>query len=64
MIRLYTTEEVAQLLSVSPRTIRRERAAGRLGCVLIRKQVRFRQSDVEQYLAACVISSGTATMVA
>jgi excisionase family DNA binding protein len=55
MIKLFTTEELAAMLNVSPRTIRRERASGRLPFVRIRKQVRYRESDVQQYLGNCVL---------
>jgi len=48
--KLYTTETLAELLQVSPRTIRRERKEGRLPFVRVRGQIRYRESDVRQYL--------------
>ena len=50
MQKLYTTETLAELLQVSPRTIRRERKEGRLPFVLVRGQIRYRESDVRAYL--------------
>ncbi len=50
MQKLYTTETLAELLQVSPRTIRRERKEGRLPFVRVRGQIRYRESDVRQYL--------------
>ena len=48
--KLYTTETLAELLQVSPRTIRRERKEGRLPFVRVRGQIRYRESDVRSYL--------------
>lgn len=48
--KLYTTETLAELLQVSPRTIRRERKEGRLPFVRVRGQIRYRDSDVRAYL--------------
>jgi excisionase family DNA binding protein len=48
--KLYTTETLAELLQVSPRTIRRERKEGRLPFVRVRGQIRYRESDVRAYL--------------
>ncbi len=50
MQKLYTTETLAELLQVSPRTIRRERKEGRLPFVRVRGQIRYRESDVRSYL--------------
>ena len=50
MQKLYTTETLAELLQVSPRTIRRERKEGRLPFVRVRGQIRYRESDVRAYL--------------
>lgn len=50
MQKLYTTETLAELLQVSPRTIRRERKEGRLPYVRVRGQIRYRDSDVRAYL--------------
>lgn len=48
--KLYTTETLAELLQVSPRTIRRERKEGRLPFVRVRGQIRYRETDVRAYL--------------
>lgn len=50
MQKLYTTETLAELLQVSPRTIRRERKEGRLPFVRVRGQIRYRETDVRAYL--------------
>ena len=50
MQKLYTSETLAELLQVSPRTIRRERKEGRLPFVRVRGQMRYRESDVRSYL--------------
>lgn len=50
MEKLYTTDTLAELLQVSPRTIRRERKEGRLPFVRVRGQIRYRESDVRAYL--------------
>lgn len=50
MQKLYTTETLAELLQVSPRTIRRERKEGRLPFVRVRGQIRYRENDVRAYL--------------
>lgn len=50
MNRLYTTEGLAEILAVSPRTIRRERREGRLPYVKIRGQIRYRERDIHEYL--------------
>ena len=46
--RLLTLAEVANFLSVSPKTVRRLR----IPCVRLGRLVRFRTSDVERFLAA------------
>jgi excisionase family DNA binding protein len=51
MGKLYTTETLSEYMQVSPRTIRRERNDGRLSFVVIRGQIRYREEDVERYLA-------------
>ena len=50
MQKLYTTETLADLLQVSPRTIRRERKEGQLPFVRVRGQIRYRDADVRAYL--------------
>lgn len=50
MEKLYTTEEVAEILRVSPRTIRREREEGNLNYIRIRGQIRYREVDIKKYL--------------
>ena len=51
MEKLYTTEEVAEILKVSPRTIRREREDANLNFIRIRGQIRYREEDIRKYLA-------------
>jgi excisionase family DNA binding protein len=50
MEKLYTTEEVAEILKVSPRTIRREREDANLNFIRIRGQIRYREVDIRKYL--------------
>lgn len=47
----YTPMEVAQMLKVSLRTIRREVNDGKLKCVVVRGQPRFSQQEIDRYLA-------------
>lgn len=48
--RLFTTYTLAEHLQVSPRTIQREVARGRLEFVLVGGRRRYRVQDVESYL--------------
>jgi excisionase family DNA binding protein len=50
MIKLYTTDEVAEVMKVSPRTIRKEVKSAKLKGVMIRGQIRFREDEIERYL--------------
>jgi excisionase family DNA binding protein len=50
MIKLYTVNELAQLLKVSVRTLRREMEEGELRYIKIRGRVRIREEDVQTYL--------------
>jgi excisionase family DNA binding protein len=50
MIKLYTVNELAQLLKVSVRTLRREMEEGELKYIKIRGRVRIREEDVQTYL--------------
>jgi excisionase family DNA binding protein len=50
MIKLYTTDEVAEIMKVSPRTIRKEVKSAKLRGVMIRGQIRFREDEIERYL--------------
>ena len=50
MIKLYTVNELAQLLKVSVRTLRREMEEGELKYIKIRGRVRIREEDVHSYL--------------
>lgn len=50
MIKLYTTDEVAEMMKVSPRTIRKEVKSNKLKGVMIRGQIRFREDEIEHYL--------------
>lgn len=51
-IRLYSRAQLAELLSVSESTIRREERAGRLRTVHVRGQIRYLENDVWEYLKA------------
>lgn len=46
----YTVEEVAELLKVHDRTIRREIQRGKLKKVMIGNSLRIRRDDLEEYL--------------
>lgn len=48
--RLFTTQTLAQYLQVSPRTVQREVARGRLNYVKVGGRRRYRKKDVESYL--------------
>jgi excisionase family DNA binding protein len=48
--KLFTTEALAELLHVSPRTVLRERLAGKISYKKIRGRIRFTQVDVDKYL--------------
>lgn len=48
---LLTLDEVARLLRVSRRTVMREIDAGRLGHVRIRRAIRVKASQYEEYVA-------------
>ncbi len=50
--QLLTLSDVAALTQVSTRTIQREVARGRLGCVRVGHQVRFRRADINVWLLA------------
>ena len=50
MIKLYTVSELAQILKVSVRTLRREMEEGELRYIKIRERVRIREEDVHAYL--------------
>jgi excisionase family DNA binding protein len=51
MIKLYTVNELAQVLKVSVRTLRREMDEGELKFIKIRGRIRIREEDVQAYLA-------------
>lgn len=46
----YTVEEIAELLKVHDRTIRREIQRGKLKKVMIGNSLRIRRDDLEEYL--------------
>lgn len=46
----YTVEEIAELLKVHDRTVRREIQRGKLKKVMIGTNLRIRRSDLEEYL--------------
>jgi excisionase family DNA binding protein len=47
---LYTTDEVAEMLKVTPLTIRRLAGNGKLMAYKVGRVLRFRSSDIEIYL--------------
>jgi hypothetical protein len=47
---LLTEEEAAQILRVCPRTLRKERKAGRLACHLIGRAIRYTLDDLNTYI--------------
>ena len=49
---LLTTAEAAERLGMSPRSLRREIADGKLAVVRIRRMVRVCESDIESYILA------------
>ena len=52
--RLYTIDEVAELLQVSHSTVRRLIESGHLKSVRIGGQIRIRQRDLDDYVASSV----------
>lgn len=46
----YTVQQVADLVSVHPETIRREAARGALACIRIGRDLRFAESAVKRWL--------------
>jgi excisionase family DNA binding protein len=54
MCELMTKNEVAGLLRVSPRTIERLVEDGKLPVLKVRRAVRFRRADVEQFVGVVV----------
>jgi len=51
MEQIYTTKTLAELLQVSPSTIRRETEEGRIACFKVGTQIRFREFEVQRYLS-------------
>jgi len=51
MERLRTLQDVAEQTQLSIRTLQRAIAAGRLRCLHLGRQVRFRDQDVQAWLA-------------
>jgi excisionase family DNA binding protein len=49
---LMTTDEVAAILRVNPKTVRRLVNAGRLPCIRFGRSVRFASGDVLAWLSA------------
>src|SRR5690242_7971457 len=49
---LLTEEEAARRLNLCPRTLRKERQAGRLPYILIGRAVRYTITDLEQFVEA------------
>jgi excisionase family DNA binding protein len=48
--RLLTLPDLAERCQLSIRTLQREVAAGRLRCLRLGRQVRFREADVEAWM--------------
>jgi excisionase family DNA binding protein len=58
--RLLTTRQVAEYLGLSPETVLRRYRAGSLpGYRLASNVLRFRESDIEAYLAGRLVPSGS-----
>ena len=58
--KLYTQDEVAQLLAVSPSTVRWWRNQGKLAYIKIGRHVRITDLDLEDFLARNSISAKAA----
>lgn len=54
--RWISNREVMDILGVSSRTLQRYRATGRISYSIIGKKCRYRRSDVEQALKACMVN--------
>jgi excisionase family DNA binding protein len=52
MRRLFKTKEAADILNVTPETVRRMRRRGALKAVKVGRAVRFREEDVLSFLVA------------
>ena len=58
MLRLFTQGEAARLLRLSQRTLERLRVQGGGPCfVKCGRSVRYRETDLEEWIAARVVSS-------
>jgi excisionase family DNA binding protein len=54
--KLLSVDAVAELLGMSPRWVYQQAQSGRLGHVrLARRAIRFRQEDVDAFVASCVV---------
>lgn len=60
-IRELTEPEAADLLRVSVKTLRRERAEGKIAFVQRRRRVLYRASDIEDYRSGQVIPARPAS---
>lgn len=49
-LALMTEDEAAQVLRVCPRTLRKERQAGRLPYIVIGRVIRYSASDLHDYI--------------
>jgi len=58
---LYTTDEVAEMLKVTPLTIRRLVSNGKLMACKVGRVLRFRSSDIEIYLGKSKLDYKTET---
>jgi len=50
MTALLTEQEAADVLKLCPRTLRKERQAGRLPYILVGRSVRYAPSDLDQFI--------------
>lgn len=61
--KVLSLEEVAKLLGVSERTIRREVKAGKLRAFRVGSQLRFRPESVDEYMKNQEIAPGSRTPI-
>lgn len=58
-LQLYTAEQAAQLLQVSPSWLRRKAAARTVACTFIGKHLRFSTSDLKSIIASGATNTGS-----
>lgn len=52
-LRMLSVDDVAEILSVSPRTVRRMIDRGALSACRVGRLVRVQRRDLERYIASC-----------